>query len=236
MNRLWDYDASVGGPIKPNRIWFFSSIRFWGTDRTVPLTFSQPGVSESGAVRLHQPSRELPGTVDLADQSTPQGVGVLQLDAAQSALHQHVGGAQHRAELRAERHDVGADDYAVCRSGEVDGDADQPHAGRGRLLHQPLFVRHLEPGLHRTRCDQESGHGPQHAVERRRRQHRLRVGTPERDGEVVCTSPGRTTSRRGFSISGASPERRRTSPATCSSSTRTAGRSRSPSTTRRSTG
>jgi hypothetical protein len=47
MNRLWDYDLSVGGPIQPNRVWFFSSMRFWGTDRTVPLTFSQPGVSES---------------------------------------------------------------------------------------------------------------------------------------------------------------------------------------------
>jgi hypothetical protein len=44
MNRLWDYDLSVGGPVKPNRVWFFSSVRFWGTDRTVPLTFSQPGV------------------------------------------------------------------------------------------------------------------------------------------------------------------------------------------------
>ena len=44
MNRLWDYDLSVGGPLKPNRVWLFSSVRFWGTDRTVPLTFSQPGV------------------------------------------------------------------------------------------------------------------------------------------------------------------------------------------------
>jgi hypothetical protein len=44
MNRLWDYDLSVGGPVQPNRVWFFSSIRFWGTDRTVPLTFNQPGV------------------------------------------------------------------------------------------------------------------------------------------------------------------------------------------------
>lgn len=44
MNRLWDYDTSLGGPLRPNRVWFFSSVRFWGTDRTVPLTFSQPGV------------------------------------------------------------------------------------------------------------------------------------------------------------------------------------------------
>jgi hypothetical protein len=44
MNRLWDYNASVGGPVRPNKLWFFTSVRFWGTDRTVPLTFSQPGV------------------------------------------------------------------------------------------------------------------------------------------------------------------------------------------------
>jgi hypothetical protein len=44
MNRLWDYNASVGGPIKQDLLWFFGSVRFWGTDRTVPLTFVQPGV------------------------------------------------------------------------------------------------------------------------------------------------------------------------------------------------
>ena len=44
MNRLWDYNASGGGPLKHDRLWFFGSLRFWGTDRTVPLTFSQPGV------------------------------------------------------------------------------------------------------------------------------------------------------------------------------------------------
>lgn len=48
LNELWDYNASLGGPVKPGRLWFFGSLRYWGTDRTVPLTFNQPGVNEQG--------------------------------------------------------------------------------------------------------------------------------------------------------------------------------------------
>ena len=48
MKELWDYNASVGGPIKERRLWFFGSLRFWGSDKTIADTFRQPGVSESG--------------------------------------------------------------------------------------------------------------------------------------------------------------------------------------------
>ena len=48
MKQLWDYNASVGGPLKEKRLWFFGSVRFWGSDKTIASTFSQPGVNESG--------------------------------------------------------------------------------------------------------------------------------------------------------------------------------------------
>lgn len=49
MNRLWDYNLGVGGPIRQDRLWSFSSVRFWGTDRLNPLSFDQPGVASEGA-------------------------------------------------------------------------------------------------------------------------------------------------------------------------------------------
>lgn len=48
LKQLWDYNTSIGGPIQGNRLWFFGSTRFWGSDKTLANTFSQPGVSESG--------------------------------------------------------------------------------------------------------------------------------------------------------------------------------------------
>src|SRR5262249_47545214 len=48
MKRLWDYDAGAGGPLRRNQLWLFASYRAWGSDKTVPLTFAQPGVAESG--------------------------------------------------------------------------------------------------------------------------------------------------------------------------------------------
>ena len=44
VQQLWDYNASIGGPIAQDRLWFFASTRFWGNDKKVPVTFSQPGV------------------------------------------------------------------------------------------------------------------------------------------------------------------------------------------------
>ena len=48
MQELWDYDASVGGPLKDKKLWFFGSFRNWGSDKTIADTFRQPGVTESG--------------------------------------------------------------------------------------------------------------------------------------------------------------------------------------------
>jgi hypothetical protein len=39
---------SVGGPIMRDRLWFFSSYRQWGSDKTIPVTFNQPGVPQEG--------------------------------------------------------------------------------------------------------------------------------------------------------------------------------------------
>ena len=48
MKELWDYNFSVGGPLMKDRLWFFSSYRQWGSDKTIPVTFNQPGVVQEG--------------------------------------------------------------------------------------------------------------------------------------------------------------------------------------------
>ena len=44
VEQIWDYNFQFGGPIVQDRLWFFSSARFWGNDFTLPVTFDQPGV------------------------------------------------------------------------------------------------------------------------------------------------------------------------------------------------
>lgn len=48
---LWDYNTSVGGPITRDKLWFFGSTRWWGTDKLIPNTFAEPGVPPQGQYR-----------------------------------------------------------------------------------------------------------------------------------------------------------------------------------------
>jgi hypothetical protein len=48
MKQLWDYNFSIGGPVKKDKLWFFTSVRAWGSDKTIPVTFNQPGVAPEG--------------------------------------------------------------------------------------------------------------------------------------------------------------------------------------------
>src|SRR5687768_6678360 len=36
IQRIWDFNPSIGGPILRDRLWFHYSLRNWGVDRTVP--------------------------------------------------------------------------------------------------------------------------------------------------------------------------------------------------------
>ena len=42
VKELYDYNFGLGGPLAQSRLWFFTSWRYWGNDKTVPFTFSQP--------------------------------------------------------------------------------------------------------------------------------------------------------------------------------------------------
>jgi hypothetical protein len=43
LAKQWDYNASLGGPIKKNKLWFFSSYRNWGVNNFVADSFNADG-------------------------------------------------------------------------------------------------------------------------------------------------------------------------------------------------
>jgi len=43
VTRMFDYNASVGGPIKRDKLWFFGSVRYWGVDQLAPDSFDEEG-------------------------------------------------------------------------------------------------------------------------------------------------------------------------------------------------
>jgi Carboxypeptidase regulatory-like domain len=40
LDKIWDANAGVGGPLKADRLWFYVSTRFWGYDNLVANTFA----------------------------------------------------------------------------------------------------------------------------------------------------------------------------------------------------
>src|SRR5262249_38264302 len=70
IQKIWDFNPSIGGPIKKDKLWFNYTFRHWGTNKTVagnyydadpsPLTYkadlSRPAIDDghlrSNAIRL----------------------------------------------------------------------------------------------------------------------------------------------------------------------------------------
>jgi hypothetical protein len=71
LSRLWDSNASVGGPIKRNRLWFFGSARYWGFSENVPNVFlgqSDPRVVPPNAVQASDDTTLKSGNIRLTTQ------------------------------------------------------------------------------------------------------------------------------------------------------------------------
>src|SRR6185436_16041875 len=46
LQKLWDYNVGLGGPIKKDRIWFFAQFRDEGSHRTVPGMFANANAGD----------------------------------------------------------------------------------------------------------------------------------------------------------------------------------------------
>lgn len=63
--KIYDYNAAVGGPLRNDRLWFFSSFRSWGQEETIagvfrpidPLSFTyNPSLGAAGNADLSRPN------------------------------------------------------------------------------------------------------------------------------------------------------------------------------------
>ena len=154
IDRIYDVNVGLGGPIKRDKLWFFTSARAWSVDAPIANTFYTPenvpypqgfAQCQSGAA------------------SCEQGIDDQSIESAAAAAH--LAGELEAQDLRLLRRDQqvprpwherrrrSADgladlDLAALQLGgaEVHRHAQQQPAGRGRLLVQLRGVRHHQPG------------------------------------------------------------------------------------------
>ncbi len=204
LDRIWDTSIGVGGPINRDRVWFFTSYRYWGSANRVPNQFYNAtptgpvlheGRGASGARRLHEPPLQRPRHLaGVAAQQVQYLVGQpvplrlspqRQLDAG--------AGSDGRADLPA-RH----------RHRHLVVPEDQPAAVRGRqrdvaprLLADAAGLCRAGRHLHQRAVEQPDLSG--RSVERRLKAPASARSTASRrtPASRPPTSPDRTISRPG---------------------------------------
>jgi hypothetical protein len=60
VNRVYDFSGSVGGPVKRDRLWFFSAQRWWGNSQFVPGLY----YSKNTAAWVYEPDLSRPAVND----------------------------------------------------------------------------------------------------------------------------------------------------------------------------
>ena len=179
MQRIWDVNPSLGGPIVQNKLWFFTSYRWWGMNQPIAGSFYQnttscPGLSVGGKCQNIDDNHIQDLNVRFTWQISPR-----------NKLSRHV---QSPAEVPRPRFDRGRRpgdrrhgvDLAVLRhrDREVDLARQQPTADRRR-------VQRDLPGL---LADDGAGRaaGSRHGcVARRRGEARPEHGRPVRRGDGI---------------------------------------------------
>jgi Carboxypeptidase regulatory-like domain len=124
IDKTWDYNASVGFPIRKDKLWWFSSVRFWGYNNFAPNAIDANGnqVVDDNDVRAW--------TNRATMQISPKNKVTAMYDYLRRA----------------------ADARVVRHAGEVDVDGHEQAAARSRLfrkllrLHAALPARSAHPG------------------------------------------------------------------------------------------
>ena len=135
VDQIWDWGGAFGGPIRQDKLWFFTATRWWGTKNTVPGEY------------YNATQHTLFYTPDL---SRPALTGPYQQDITgrlnwQAAAKHKISGSFHSQQqasgigllARERRRRAGSDRRSALQSelrgaGDVDLSADQPLALRGR--------------------------------------------------------------------------------------------------------
>ena len=180
IDKLSNFEASLGGPIKKDKVWFFMSARTFHLDTLPADVFHASGPATRPRRRRAAPSRASIRRTSTARRRASPGRSARRTSSSvyNDRLGKNRGAAMtagfdpatasHRLEF-ADLHD---------RVGEDHVDADQQDPVRRRLLDQlralqhPVSARHRESSAARPEwytTDQQAGHRARHDVERRRR-------------------------------------------------------------------
>jgi len=64
IDKIWDFNPGVGGPIAQDRAWFYATFRYWGVNKTVPGTFFNLNSQVPGRFVPYVPDTTRPGIDD----------------------------------------------------------------------------------------------------------------------------------------------------------------------------
>ncbi len=144
IQRIWDVNPSIGGPLKRDKLWFYYTFRHWGVEKTVVDSYFDSDPSQFRLRRRHQPARhrrrlhsQQRGSSVVGGQRQGQDLGVPRQSAKVPQSLGHPGDDSARGRGRP------GDADQFRQRDEMDTDRHQPVAARGRL-------RHLQPGIHRA--------------------------------------------------------------------------------------
>ena len=139
IDNVYNANLSLGGPIKPNKLWFFGTFRRWGANSFVANTFNPDGTQALDDNRLTNTA------IRTTWQVTPKNkVNVLYSHGAKWRGHRR-GQQSDRHGVRRSGGDRGADEPAqLHHAGEMVFDADQPADGRSGRRHD---AGRLQPRL-----------------------------------------------------------------------------------------
>jgi len=180
LNKVWDFNASEGGPIVKNRLWFFASYRDWGVYQYIANSFFKNGDQTNR--RCEHPQRRR--AADCAAEREEQGVGVSG-SHPQVPRSRELGAGRLRDRRGSDRHPRA--EAVLHDRGEVDEHGEQQAAARSWTRHQQREL-HARAGAGGRRRDPAARHDSANRVRSLRRRVLLSGADspPLRERGVVC--------------------------------------------------
>ncbi|MGC4084524.1 MAG: carboxypeptidase-like regulatory domain-containing protein [Vicinamibacterales bacterium] len=189
VDHVQDFNFNIGGPLKRDRLWYFSTARHVSVDEGVGNSFYPADYDDSQGIshKAGDPSIQHQYVRDVLLRLTYQATSKTKIA---SVLRAHLEAQGSRTAVRIQPdHGVGhprSEARALLRgAGEGDVDADQPDAARGRLLHEHRASQPALSAGNRVDRRQSVHPGAVHGRDPlgRERQH-LGCGTGRFDGHV----------------------------------------------------
>ena len=154
IDRIYDFNLAVGGPIKRDKLWFFASGRMWSVDAPVADTFYAPSGTHVPAVHPRCQTGAIECEQGIDDQSIESALLRLTWQVTPkhkfSVYYDEINKSRGHGMNPGDDPDTASQIWTSPRynsaAAKYTGTLEQPAARRGRLLVQLRGVRHHQPG------------------------------------------------------------------------------------------